>query len=103
MVLAASPAAKVVYATGEVSARDTGGTRRPLQKGDIIASGDAVVTGKGRAQLKLTDGGFVALDPNTEYVIENYRFDQASPDSGRSFFQLGARRCAICHGRDRHG
>ena len=88
MVLAASPAAKVVYATGEVSARDTGGTRRLLQKGDIIASGDAVVPGKGRAQLKLTDGGFVALDPNTEYVIEDYRLDQASPDSGRSFFNL---------------
>jgi len=46
------------------------------------------VTGKGRAQLKLTDGGFVALDPNTEYVIEDYRFDQASSDSGRSFFNL---------------
>ena len=60
----------------------------PFQKGDIIASGDAVVTGKGRAQLKLTDGGFVALDPNTEYVIEDYRFDQASSDSGRSFFNL---------------
>ena len=46
------------------------------------------MTGKGRAQLKLTDGGFVALDPNTEYVIEDYRFDQASSDSGRSFFNL---------------
>ena len=88
MVLAASPAAKVIYATGEVSAKDAGGTRRAIQRGDFIASGDTVVTGEGRIQLRLTDGGFVALDPNTAYVIEDYRFDRVSPDAGRSFFNL---------------
>jgi hypothetical protein len=87
-VFAAAPAAKVVYATGEVSAIDAGGARRAVQRGDFIASGDTVVTADGRTQLKLTDGAFVALDPNTEYVIETYRFDEASPDSGRSVFNL---------------
>ncbi len=86
--LADSHAAKVLFAAGEVSAIDPGGTRRTVSRGELIGSGETVVTGEGRAQLKLTDGGFVALDARTEYVIEAYRYDAAAPGEGRSFFNL---------------
>lgn len=85
---AATAAAKVVYALGEVSARDATGARRTLAKGDLLVAGDTVITVKGRAQVQLTDGGFVALNPATEYAIEDYSFDSATPDSGHSFFNL---------------
>ena len=87
-VSAATNAARIVYAIGDVSATDSGGTRRAVKKGDFIVSGDTVVTTRGRAQLKLTDGGFVALNPNTEYAIEDYEYEEAAPAKGRSFFNL---------------
>ena len=87
-VWAATNAARIVHAIGDVSATDSSGTRRPVKKGDFIVSGDTVVTAKGRAQLKLTDGGFVALNPDTEYAIEEYEYDAAAPSKSRSFFNL---------------
>ena len=86
--IAASHAAKIIYAIGDVSATDASGSRRAVKRGDFIASGDTVVTGKGRAQLKLTDGSFIALNPQTEYAFEDYSYDAAAPSSSRSFFNL---------------
>ncbi len=85
---AASQAGKVVFAFGDVSATAADGSRRALARGDAIAAGDTVITGRGRAQIRLTDGGFVALNPETEYALEDYAFDDAAPASGRSFFNL---------------
>ena len=85
---AATKAGKTVYATGDVSATDTAGSRRALTKGDFVVSVDTVLTGEGRIQLKLTDGGFIALDHNTEYAIEDYAYDEAAPSKARSFFNL---------------
>ena len=86
--VAASHAAKIIYAIGDVSATDASGSRRSVKRGDFIASGDTVVTGKGRAQLKLTDGSFIALNPQTEYAFEDYSYDDAAPSRSRSFFNL---------------
>ena len=88
LVTAATPAGRTIYATGDVSASDAAGSRRALTKGDFVVSGDTVVTGEGRVQLKLTDGGFIALDHNTEYAIEEYAYDEAAPSTARSFFNL---------------
>lgn len=85
---AATPAARVIYAFGEVSAEDAGGGTRAVSKGDVIAAGDTLLTGRGRAQIKLTDGGFVALKPNTSYAIEDYSYDPADAANSRSFFNL---------------
>ena len=85
---AAANAARIVYAIGDVSATDSGGTRRSIKKGDFIAASDTVVTARGRAQLKLTDGSFVALNPDTEYTIEEYEYEAAAPSKSRSFFNL---------------
>jgi len=85
---AAALAGRVVFALGAVSARDSGGTVRPLARGDAVVAGDTIVTAAGRAQIKLTDGALVALNPDTEYAIEDYAFDDSAPDEGRSFFNL---------------
>ncbi|MGE0483925.1 MAG: FecR domain-containing protein [Gammaproteobacteria bacterium] len=87
-VLAVSAAGKVVYAFGQVQATAGDGSVRPLTRGDAIVPGDTVTTRNGRTQLRFTDGGFAALQPNTEYKVEAYNFDGGADGSERSFMSL---------------
>ncbi|CAN5725826.1 hypothetical protein BH11PSE7_BH11PSE7_04350 [soil metagenome] len=60
------------FTAGDVSLRRGAGSD-PLLKGKDIESGDAIVTGpNGRAQVRFTDGGLVALQPNSQFNISNY-------------------------------
>lgn len=85
---AAQHAAKVVYAFGQVEAHGSGGQARKLARGDAIVPGDTVVTRRGRAQLRFTDGGFAALQPGTEYRVDDYAFEGKADGSERSFLSL---------------
>lgn len=84
----AKSAGQVLFAIGEVSVRDSAGGTRAVSKGDAVASGDTLITGKGRAQIRLSDGGRVALNPQTEYTIEDYELSEEEPSASRSFFNL---------------
>ena len=46
-----------------------------LGKGAELIAGDTVFTHSGRAQLRFTDGAFVSLQPNSEFRIDEYRFE----------------------------
>ncbi|MBC7707109.1 MAG: FecR domain-containing protein, partial [Rhodoferax sp.] len=60
------------FTAGDVSLRRGAGSD-PLLKGKDIESGDAIVTGpNGRAQVRFSDGGLVALQPNSQFNISNY-------------------------------
>jgi hypothetical protein len=85
---AATHAAKVVYAFGDVRATDATGAARGIRRGDRLASGDTVSTVRGRAQIKFTDGGFASLQPNTDYRIDDYSYEGREDGSERSFFNL---------------
>ena len=85
---AAGKAGKVVYAFGDVSAVRSDGSARELKRGARFGAGDTITTRRGRAQLRFTDGGFAALQPNTEYAIEDYNFEGQADGSERSFFNL---------------
>ncbi len=85
---AASQAGKVVYAFGNVSAVDADGDSRALSRGATFDAGDTIVTKRGRAQLRFSDGGFAALQPNTEYRIEDYHFEGEADGNERSFLNL---------------
>ena len=69
---AEDPAATVIYAFGTVSALDRAGRIRALSRGAPVYSGETVQTLAGRTHLRLTDGGFAALQPNTSYKFEDY-------------------------------
>jgi len=86
--VAASQAGKVVYAFGNVSAVDADGGSRALSRGATFGPGDTIVTKRGRAQLRFSDGGFAALQPNTEYRIEDYHFEGEADGNERSFLNL---------------
>lgn len=65
----------VRFAFGDARIRDAAGQVRAMQKGDAINEGDTVLTGAGAsAQLKMSDGGILAVRPETELKIDTYRF-----------------------------
>lgn len=60
------------FTAGDVTLRRGSGTA-PLIKGRDLESGDAIVTGPGgRAQIRFSDGGLVALQPDSQFNITNY-------------------------------
>jgi len=65
---------KVIYEYGDSYALDFDGNRRELKKGAAIEEGDTLVTGAGRMQVRLVDGGLISVYPNSEYKIEKFKF-----------------------------
>ena len=65
---------KVIYEYGDNYAFDFDGNRRELEKEAAIEEGDTLVTGAGRMQVRLIDGGLISVYPNSEYKIEKFKF-----------------------------
>ena len=85
---AEDPAATVLYAFGSVSALDRAGRERALARGAPVYSGETVQTLAGRTHLRLTDGGFAALQPNTSYKFEDYSWSGSADGSEKGVFSL---------------
>lgn len=85
---ASKHAGKVVYAFGDVQATGNDGKARALSRGDRFGPGDTIQTRNGRTQLRFTDGGFAALQPNTQYKVEDYNFEGRADGNERSFMNL---------------
>jgi len=62
----------VQFATGEVSLR-RGDATSGVAKGAEVDTGDVLLTGSaGRAQIRFTDGGLVALYPDSQFTVTRY-------------------------------
>ncbi len=75
--------------TGEV--RFSAEKAKPVNAADgvRVTSGSTVSTGaSGRTILRFDDGQAVVLNPNTEFKITNYRFDEANPKQDSAVFEL---------------
>lgn len=73
-------AGKTMIARGPVEAlsSDEQSTRKLRRRSPIYGS-DTVTTGaKGKAQLRMRDGGMIALKENSELFIEDYNFSDAN-------------------------
>ena len=69
-------AAIVLSSTGETALMRAGSLLSPARSGTTLTSGDRVTTrADGRIELRFSDGAVVALQPNTEFRIDSYRFD----------------------------
>ena len=71
----AQTAARVDFATGNVTATSPDGRSRALARGADVQVGETISTQQGRAQMRFTDGAFVSLQPQTDFKIDNYVFD----------------------------
>ena len=86
---AGAPAARVDFAIGDVSATGADGKQRPIARGTVLESGEMVTTaGNGRAQLRFSDGGYTSLQPDTQFRIDDYRYDGVTDGQEKGFFSL---------------
>ncbi len=61
------------FVFGDVAVRSANGGTSPLQKGSSVQSGDDIVTGAGaQAQIRFSDGGMVAIQPNSQFKLASY-------------------------------
>ena len=71
---AQSTAGKTLIAKGNVKATANEESRN-LKRRSVIFDTDVITTGKNsKAQLRMTDGGMIALKQNTQLQISDYRF-----------------------------
>lgn len=85
---AATRAGKVDFAVGDVIATDAAGAQRDVGKGSPITVGDTIETRSGRAWLRFRDGGYMSLQPGTEFRVDDYHFEGEQDGSEKSFFSL---------------
>lgn len=82
-------AGKIQFANGSVQLVNAAGQSHDLQKGDAISVSDTVETGKNSsAQIRMEDGGLIAVRPESELKIDTYVFSGEQDGSERSFFSL---------------
>ena len=84
----AAPAAQVDFTVGNVTAIGAGGKSRALTKGAKVEQGETITTNNGRAQLRFTDGAYVSLQPESEFRIDQYRYDGKQDGTEKGFFSL---------------
>ena len=81
-------AGRVVYSYGDVQAISNTGETRQLLRGGAVDEGDSINTNNGRIQIRFTDGGFVALQPETIYRLDEYEFQGETDGNEKSSFYL---------------
>jgi hypothetical protein len=87
-VLAAESAGRVLIAVGEVLAI-RGGHSLPLVTGAMIEAGDRISTGpQSAAQIRFTDASIISLQPQTEFLVNEYRFNGSEDGSEKVLFSL---------------
>lgn len=75
-------AATVQTVSGDVRI-ESAGRQAPLGANQRVDSGATVHTGtNGRVMLRFDDGQMTALNPDTSFRVDEYRFDAAKPESG---------------------
>ena len=81
-------AGRVEFAVGTVNAVGRDGSSRVLKKGGEIDNGDTIQTAEGRAQIRFSDGGYISLQPNTEFKVEDYSYNGKPDGSEKGVFTL---------------
>ena len=84
---AQAPAGTIEFSIGQVAVRGANGLSRDGARGVAVAAGDTVETGAGRAQMRMIDGAYISLQPQTSLRVQAYAL--ASPGTEeRGFLNL---------------
>ena len=82
-------AGRADFVIGEVVAVAPDGIQRPLAKGAVINAGDAINTAAGaRAQIRFSDGGYVSLQPSSQFRVDEYQYENKTDGNEKGFFSL---------------
>jgi hypothetical protein len=87
-VEAGAAAGHVEFAFGGANIVGADGRTRPAARGGEIDTGDVVRTTDGRVQLRMSDGSYISLQPNTEFGIKNYRFEGKTDGTESAVYSL---------------
>lgn len=80
---------QVNFAIGNVVVTDDKGQSRVVGKGTEVRTGDRITSGAdGRAQIRFSDGAFVSLQPNTDFEIKSYHYEDRTDGSESAIFGL---------------
>jgi hypothetical protein len=81
-------AGKVIYAHGTVWAADADNKGRVLKKGDILYSGDTIITkSSSMAHIRMVDKGYVSVRADSRFRIKEFRLGK-DRDEDVGFFEL---------------
>ena len=82
-------AGHVDFVAGDVMTAGTDGVQHPLVKGADINAGDEIDTAPGgRAQIRFSDGAYVSLQPNSQFRVDDYNYENKTDGSEKGFFSL---------------
>ncbi|HEU0234106.1 MAG TPA: FecR family protein [Gallionella sp.] len=85
----ANTAGYVQFVNGEVQLTTAAGQTHKIQKGDAVNEGDTLTSAKAAsAQIKMQDGGFVAVRQDTQLKFDSFKFSGKEDGSEQSFFSL---------------
>lgn len=77
------------FVNGSVQVESLAGQMRALQKGGAVNEGDTVISAQAAsAQIRMQDGGFIAVRPDTRLKFDSFKFNGKQDGSERSFFSL---------------
>ena len=79
---------RVDFAYGDVVGVSDGGEQRRLRRGAEINEGDTIITNRGRAQLRFSDGARTSLLPNSEFRVDRYEYEEEQEEESTGFFSL---------------
>jgi hypothetical protein len=82
-------AGRADFILGKVEAIATDGSRRILSKGSEINPGDSINTAlEAHAQIRFIDGGYVSLQPNTVFRVDEFNYKNKTDGEEKGFFSL---------------
>lgn len=82
-------AGRVQFVLGDVQLSDAAGRSHPLHKGDAVNEGDTLISAaNASAQIKMLDGGFVAVRPETRLKFDSFQLSKKESEPESSFFSL---------------
>ena len=86
---ATTDAGKVIFSFGKGLIKGSDNKLRALKKGAILKSGDEIITkSKTRTQIKLRDGSFFSLKPNTRFKIKSFVYNQPKKEDKSLYGKL---------------
>lgn len=85
----AGVAGRIQFVVGDVRIVGADGRERAAQKGGEVGELESILTGNGaQAQIKMIDGGLLALRPDTQLQLDAYVFDHRNAQAERAWFTL---------------
>lgn len=89
LLVHAGVAGRIQFVAGDVRIVGSDGRERAAQKGGEVLELESILTGNGaQAQIKMIDGGLLALRPDTQIKLDAYVFDNRNAEVEKAWLTL---------------